>query len=289
MDALHPRIRQFIEELARQGRSVATQRGYRADLCAFAAWVQQTYGEPFDPARLVREDVRAYRAYLLTVRRCKPATINRKLAALSAFCHHGLSQGWLQADPTEGVENAPRAMAPPRALEVADLRRLIRRVQQGDNPLHVAVVLLLANTGLRVAEAAALRKEDVMLGERSGKVIVRQGKGGKYREVPLNAETRRALREYLAVRPADTDSLFVGQRGPLTTSGIWRIVTRYARQAGVEATPHTLRHTFATRLLREAGADLVTVADLLGHTDVRTTARYTRPTQADREKVVELL
>jgi site-specific recombinase XerD len=109
----------------------------------------------------------------------------------------------------------------------------------------------------------------------------------------LNAETRRALREYLKVRPAtrnDERAVFVGQRGPLTESGVWRIVAKYADLAGLaDVSPHVLRHTFATQLLRDAETDVVTVANLMGHVDVRTTARYTTPTQADLEQAVEAL
>ncbi len=290
MDTLHPSLEQFEAELTRQGKAPATRRGYLADLRDFATWVQQTYGEPFDPARLVREDVRAYRAHLLTVKRQKPATINRKLAALGTFCRWAVSEGLLQNDPTDSIENVRQAQPPPRALDATDLRRLVRRAQQSGNPLHVAVITVLANTGLRVSELCGMELRDIEMSARKGKITV-IGKGEKPREIPLNAETRRALREYLAVRPAaDELQVFIGQRGPLTESGVWRIVRKYAHLAGLEGiSPHSLRHTFATRLLREAHTDLTTVADLLGHADVRTTTRYTRPNQADRERAVEAL
>ncbi|MCS7227276.1 MAG: tyrosine-type recombinase/integrase, partial [Gloeomargarita sp. SKYB31] len=128
------------------------------------------------------------------------------------------------------------------------------------------------------------------VGQEGGQGGGADGEGEKYREVPLNGEARRAVVEYLAVRPKVADDrLLVGRRGPLTESGVWRIVAKYAREAGVEATPHVLRHTFATRLLREAGADLVVVSDLLGHADPRTTARYVRSNAADREEALERL
>lgn len=287
---IHPLIQSFLDDLARQGKSATTLRGYRADLAAFSAWVQQSCGEAFDPAHIVHEDIRIYRAHLLAVQRRKPATVNRRLAALRAFCRWLVATGILASDPTADIPPVPQAPAPPKALEVTDLRRLIRRAQASGNPLHIAVVVLLANTGLRVSELCGLRLGDVEIGERKGKVTVRSGKGEKYREVPLNAEARWALAGYLAVRPTTADGhLLVGRRGPLTISGVWRIVAKYAREAGVEATPHVLRHTFATRLLREAGTDLVTVSDLLGHADPRTTARYVRSNAADRQEAVEKL
>jgi len=283
-------LKQFDAELTRQGRAARTRQGYLRDLRGFATWVEQTYGEPFDPAALTREDIRSFRSFLVTVKKQKPATINRKLAALGAFSRWLLALGILQADPMEGIPHVRQTPTPPKALERTELRRLIRKAQQAGNRLHIAVVTLLANTGLRAGEASALTLSNVEMTERKSKVVVHatSGKGEKYREVPLNAETRRVLREYLAVRPKVTsDRLFIGQRGPLTESGIWRIVTKYARQAGVEASPHVLRHSFATLLVRQKKTDLVAVADLLGHENVETTARYARSTLADRRAAVE--
>jgi site-specific recombinase XerD len=289
--AIHPTLEGFDADLARQGKSVATRRGYLADLCGFARWLRQTYGEQLDPARLVRQDVRAYKSDLLTVRKLKPATVNRKLTSLGAFCRWAVAEGLLDEDPTAGVESVAQGRTPPRALDAADLNRLIRRAQQGGNLLHIAVVTVLAHTGLRASELCALEMDDVEMTRKNGTLTVRRGKGDVYREVPLNREARRSLREYLEARPANgSDHVFVGQRGLLTASGVWRIVKKYARQAGLEnASPHTLRHTFCTRLLREAEVDVVTVADLMGHADLRTTMRYTRPNQADREEAVEAL
>ncbi len=90
---------------------------------------------------------------------------------------------------------------------------------------------------------------------------------------------------------AGDEHLFVGQRGEaITSSGVWRTLNKYARQADVgDISPHTLRHTFATLLLREEGTDLVMVSDLLGHENIHTTARYTRSTEADRRAAVERL
>ncbi len=103
-----------------------------------------------------------------------------------------------------------------------------------------AVFELLSNASLRVGELCALRVGDVSLSERKGKVIVRRGKGNKYREVPVNIETRKALAAYLSTRPgADPDEpLLVGQRGAMTPSGVWRALQGYARAAGVAVSPH---------------------------------------------------
>jgi site-specific recombinase XerD len=181
-------------------------------------------------------------------------------------------------------------------LRRADLNRLTREAERdalagrGDGKRNLAVIQTLRHTGIRVGELVALALEDLTITERAGQLTVRSGKGGKFRQVPLNAEARRALREYLDVRPTVvTDRVFVGQRGPLSENAVRRIVDKYARRAGLEdVTPHALRHSFGRHALA-AGVDLVTVATLLGHEDLKTTAIYTRPSQADLVRAVDRL
>jgi site-specific recombinase XerD len=117
---------------------------------------------------------------------------------------------------------------------------------------------LLSNTGLRVGELAQLTLGDIELSLRKGLVTVRSGKRVKYRQVPLNVDARRALEEYLPVRPSgEGECLFIGQRGGgLTPPAIWRVVKRYGKHAGLAISPHTLRHTFGTRLARSKDVDL---------------------------------
>jgi site-specific recombinase XerD len=295
-DKIDKVLEHFDADLARQDKSDLTRRGYLADLRDYAHWVEQTYGETFNPREITHDDVRAYLSHLTTVRKAKPSTINRRHAALSTFCRWAVQAKLLKADPTTDIKAAKQAKTPPKALVRSDLNRLLRKVNQSGNALHAAVLVTLANTGLRVGELVALTLSDVEIRPRSGKVTVRNGKGNKYREVPLNADARRAIGEYVRVRPnpaqaEHADRVFLGQRGePLTPSGAWRMIDKYAKQAGLEeVSPHVLRHTFATHLLREHGADLVTVADLLGHENVGTTMRYTQSTEADRRAAVEKL
>jgi site-specific recombinase XerD len=286
-------LKEFDADLKRQGKSDLTRHGYLSDLKDYAAWVHETYGETLNPAKITREDIQAYLKY--KARKAKPATTNRKLAALSAFCRWAVAAGILKADPAAGIKGAKQAKTSPKALDRAKLNRLLRKVQHSGRPLHAAIVTLLANTGIRVGELCKLTLEDVEFKPRSGNLVVRSGKGEKFRELPLNAEARRYLDEYIKVRPNPTvagdDHLFIGQRGEaITSSGVWRILNKYAEQAEVGAiSPHTLRHTFATLLLREGKVDLVTVADLLGHENINTTAQYTRSTEADRRAAVEKL
>ncbi|WP_322797983.1 tyrosine-type recombinase/integrase [Thermoflexus sp.] len=287
-DRLHPSVAAFLQELARRGRSARTLKGYGEDLQAFARWLEATAGEPFDPRGVLATDLREYRAFLIA--RFRPATVNRRLVALRAFFRWLKARGEVPEDPAEGLPLLREARPAPRALTAQELRRLLRAARREGNPLHIALLTLLASAGLRVGEVVALRVQDVQLAPRSGWVMVR-GKGEKARRVPLGAEARGALQAYLMTRPEmGSDALFIGRRGPLTASGVWQVVKKYARKAGLGGVhPHMLRHTFATRLLREAGVDLVTVSELLGHESLNTTARYTRPAPEDLEAAVERL
>ncbi len=132
--------------------------------------------------------------------------------------------------------------------------------------------------------------DDVTLNACSGWVQVRYGKGGKAREVPLSLDARKALAAWLEARErhpyADDPHLFLGQRGPLSGPGIYRIVTKYGRLAGIESlTPHTLRHTFAKNLI-DAGEPLTVVAAHMGHESLNTLAIYTRPSREDLLRAV---
>jgi site-specific recombinase XerD len=156
---------------------------------------------------------------------------------------------------------------------------------------NLTMVSLMARAGLRVSEVVAMYREDVTLSERKGEVLVRQGKGQKERVVPLSNLARQHLRAYLAVRPAFSETrLFVSRNGqPLSERDVQRVVARAARQAGIErtVTPHLLRHTFATRALRQGNIDLATLSALLGHENLTTTARYLHPDRAQVGQMVE--
>jgi len=123
---------------------------------------------------------------------------------------------------------------------------------------------------------------------RSGWLTVRGGKGNKTRRVPLNGEVRQSLKVWLDERPkVAEDWLFLSRSGrALAERDVQRMVAEYARLAGVEATPHTLRHTFATRAV-EKGVDVATLAAILGHSRIETTGRYLHPTAERIQDAVE--
>ncbi len=292
-DPDHPDpIAMWLVHLEQQGKAAATVVGYGRDLRDFARWYRDAFGEEMAPAAILPRDIEDYKAYLQTVRAAAPRTVNRRIAALSRFFKWAAGQDLAHRDPTTGTRAVRLPPRRPRALTPKDEHRLLRAVHETENWRDIAMVEVMLGTGVRVGELLALHRSDVVLRERSGTLTVRRGKGGVTRKVPLRFEARAALKSYLdQVRPqleAD-DPLWQGIRGAIhDPSAINRLLDKYARWAGIpELTPHTLRHTFATRYLEANLGDLRGLAALLGHASLDTVMIYTEPSEEELAERVE--
>jgi len=207
-------------------------------------------------------------------------TTAKSLSALRAFFAYLRREGRIGADPAENVETPRIPRRIPEVFSREEVERLLAAVDL-NTPGGVRdrfLFELIYSCGLRVSEAAELTLERIYAGEKFLRVL---GKGGKERVVPIGDVALEWLARYLnEARPALTrgrrlSSLFVNHLGePLTRKGMWKRFKGYALQAGVAGKIHTLRHSFATHLLR-GGADLRTVQVLLGHADIGTTQIYT--------------
>lgn len=234
-----------------------------------------------------------WKSYQQIVEQAKPATINIRLVALSRFFKWAVTQGYARNDPTGEVDGVRPESRQPKSLDDAYVRRLLRQVKAGGNIRDEAIVEMLLGTGIRVSELLALRVGDVICGERSGEVIVRYGKRGGYRTVPLTATVRKAVRAYLDTMPElqPADQLWVGERGPLGDRGsILYLLKKYAFQARLDESlisPHILRHTFATRYLAANPDDLRGLAAILGHSNLNTVMIYTQPGVDDLARRME--
>lgn len=280
----------FEKELLRQQKSANTIRAYTQDAREFMNWFTETIGN-FSPEQVTAIDIKEFKGYLYNVKNNKPATVNRKLTALEQFCNVFVELGKIKNNPAAGVQKIKyQKQSQAFALESKDLYKIKRMFYLEGNRRNIAIFELMINTGLREAEVCNLRLDDIVISERKGTAIIRSGKGDKYREVPLNADVRKAITDYLETRPNRGNYLFVSNKSDrLSESQLYRIVRKHADMAGVEAYPHILRYTFATKLLREKNVDLVTVKELLGHASINTTAIYTRANRHDLEKAVEKL
>lgn len=276
-------LREFVERFLRyleveRDVSVHTLRAYRKDLEEFAAYCNAA------PEQIEMIDVRGFISEQMLAGRSK-TTVSRRLAAIRSFFRYLHREGVVKANVARLVPT-PKAGKPlPRFLSVDDTFQLVEKPEGiGLIPVRDRAILeLIYSSGLRVSEVAGLDPNDIDL--REGLVKVR-GKGKKERLVPVGRKALDALGAYFIERklfmrkkPASGEetALFLNRNGGrLTDRQIRRIVVKYARLMGIEGQigPHTLRHTFATHLLM-GGADLRAIQELLGHSSLSTTQRYT--------------
>lgn len=261
-----------------RGLSQRTAEAYTGDLDDFARFLDKERGE----AKLVRADVNDARRYVMTLmgqRKYSAAAVRRRIASLRAFYKYLKRAGRRSDDPLSDFKPPKEPKTLPKVLSEREVDRLLAaRVHVDDELLYArdhAMFELLYASGIRVAELVGLNTADVDREKRSLRVT---GKGNKQRMTLMNKTTVRALNRWLAVRPASqTDALFVGRSGNrLTTRMVQYAFVGFKRAAGIEryASPHTLRHSFATHML-ENGADLVVIKELLGHENLSTTQIYT--------------
>ena len=267
-------VQAFLHYLAAErGASPHTIRSYAGDLREFGRFLDGSTG-----TSLPSVDVRTIRAYLvhLHARGLSKRSVARKLATLRSCLRFLTRRGIVELNPARQVRSPRVAPSLPSFLPKDESKDLLDR-PRGDAPADrraLALLELLYATGVRVAECCRLDMDDLDRSRRTVRVV---GKGNKERIVPVGLAALDAVDAYVATRGAGRGALFRNRRGGrLSARSIRGIVKAQARAAGISrrVTPHTLRHTFATHLLGE-GADLRLIQELLGHSRLSTTQRYT--------------
>lgn len=259
-----------------------TLAAYRRDLEGFCRFLADASGVPSPGLEhLRRVDVHVLRAYLArTGKTCRRSTLARKVAALRTFFRYLVREQLVEASPAEILAAPRQDKYLPRTLSVDEACNLMERTG-GEDLLALrdrALLETLYSCGLRVGELTGLDVAGVDLAQRLVRVL---GKGRKERLVPLGRKAAEALNHYLEARgwPPPDAPLFLNHRGGrLTPRSVERNLKKQLLQAGIlkDATPHSLRHSFATHLLVEGGADLRAIQEMLGHASLSTTQKYTR-------------
>lgn len=273
------RLDEFSDSLTALSDNTVTS--YLSDLRSFTEWCER--GDQNDPSLVKRSTIRRYLSFL-TTRQFARRTIARKVASIRRYYRWLVANGHATVDPTVGVSVPSGEGRLPRVLDAKELTGLLDHAPaltaSGDEEPEWrrrrddAVLEVLYGSGLRVSELCSLTLSSLALDQSAATVW---GKGSKERRVPLSAPAVAALRHWVARRAEvivaeHGDILFGNERGkPLTPRDVRRIVDR---RSPVPTHPHALRHSFATHLL-DGGADLRAVQELLGHSDVATTQRYT--------------
>jgi len=275
----------FRRSLKRRNLSRHTVKNYLNSLGHFVMWINV----PIESVS--REDIGAYVDHLMD-KALKPETINAHLNRIRQFYRYLMEQE--QLDIVNPVQGIPKVRVPkplPNHLQDRQARAFLEVAKR---PRDQAMFLLMLRCGLRVEEVAKLTLDVVEFRRR--RIWVRDGKGGKDRMVYVSNDAMKALIDYLKIRPeSKTRKVFLVEKGtyrdqPISVRGIQKRMEYYAKKMDIKISCHHLRHTMATQMLN-ADADLETIQDLLGHSSIRTTQRYSRisnlKVQRDYHKAME--
>jgi tyrosine recombinase XerC len=305
-------IHEFIDYLrAERHFSSHTSRCYAADLHQFCGFLGDRApggdelagpagnGNTASVAQMSRADVdrallgvdtdfvRVFMSHLRDKNYCK-STVARKLATLRSFYKFLVRRGHLSDNPVASIRTPKQDKRLPKCLEIEDIEKLFSNCDTTTllGARDRAILEMLYSTGMRVSELVALNVADVDLGQ---SVVGVRGKGKKQRVIPIGPGAVRALIHFLDLRrtapnsaKADPEALFINKHGQrLSTRSVRRKLDKYLLEAGLDmsVSPHTLRHSFATHMLRQ-GADLRSVQEMLGHQSLSTTQIYTHLTGA---------
>ncbi len=265
-----------------RGFAGLTIRFYIRDLKEFLKYISDKKIKKGNIEKILPSIIREYLASIFKGR--KKSTVGRKLASLRTFFQFLEREGAVERDPTEGLSFPKVPKSLPKFLNQDEAKVLVESPEES-RTLAVrdrAMLELLYSSGLRVSELTGLNIQDI---DMENDLLRVKGKGGKERVVPFGEKAKEALHKYLDKRKEllsgrgliDTGALFLNYRGErLTARSVGRIIKRYRAKSGLskEVSPHVLRHSFATHLL-EGGADLRVIQELLGHSSLSTTQRYT--------------
>lgn len=279
-------IDEFIESLKEKKATENTLASYERDIMKFSNYFEEKGKKVFN---LKKSDMQEYIDYLKLNNKSN-STISRSIASIKAFYKFLLSKGIAEENIANGVDAPKVDRKEPMILNSAEIEKLL--AQPDENELKgqrdKVMLQILYATGIRVTELISLRIDDVNLN--AGYIKVK--KKNSERHIPLGNLALKELKEYLnKVRPLlikteDEKTLFINTNGnKMTRQGYWKILKQYKEQANIDKdiTPHTIRHSFAVHMLK-SGAEIKTVQELLGHTDVASTLLYTQMANIDEKK-----
>jgi len=269
-----------------KGSSGNTVSNYETDIEQFYEYMRGPEKRPVAIENISHTDIRGFIAHLSRLGLKKSST-QRKLASIRSFYKYLYREGIVEKNPAKLVASPKQDKPQPEILSVDDAVLLVEAPQGGGlGPLRDSAILeTFYSSGLRISEVEGLNREDIDL---DAGIVAVLGKGGKERKVPLGSKAADSIREYLdaldnTMTPAGMPEhpgkrpVFLNKMGGrLGVRGIRRVVENYSRTKCLpgHVTPHTLRHTFATHML-EAGTDLRTIQEMLGHASLSTTQKYT--------------
>lgn len=292
---------EFEQYLQEQDRSQNTIDAYSQDMRGFSSWFFDTNQEELSPTSLTPQDIKQYKYFLLLEKKAAPATINRKIISIKTYCKWANKSGIIDYDPTIDIKQIKEQQLSPKWLDkktqFAILRTVDRnilasktRLQKQNAIRNKSIIVVLLNTGLRIAELCDLKISDLLITDHKGLITVRHGKGLKARVVPLNQVARYSLIEWLAIRPDIYDDfLFTGKGRGLQVRGVQEVIEEISIECKLPFTSRQLRSSFAKNLL-DSKVTIETISVLMGHKNIQITCeRYLIPDQQRLQVSVDTL
>ncbi|MBQ9984439.1 MAG: site-specific tyrosine recombinase XerD [Lachnospiraceae bacterium] len=283
------KIDEFVEYLTNVKRSSKnTIASYKRDLVKLNNYLTDAGIQKF--GEVTNTDLNSY-ILMIEKQGMSTATVSRNIASVKAFFLYLLKQGVISEDPSETLKPPKIEKKAPVILTIEEINLLLEQ-PSGSAPKEIrdkAMLELLYATGIRVSELIGLRVKDVNLSMN----FLQCRDGNKERVIPFTNETKSALENYLnnareVMCKDNQECLFTNCQGsPMTRQGFWKIIKYYSAKAGIkkDITPHTIRHSFAMHLVNN-GADLKSVQEMLGHSDISTTQIYVKTNMNTKIKEV---
>lgn len=303
-------ISAFHEWLKEEDKAEQTIRSYLTTVRAFAKWLEQS-DEAFELSKVTTIQLMDYRSYLMNTLEQKPASINRSIAALKTFFQWAVDAKIVSTSPAVKVKmKRVQHNHAPKWLTAQEQNRLLYCLETEKNDVKKArdkaIILTMLLAGLRVEEVSDLKTSHVDM--KQSLITVLDGKGGKYRVVPLHEDLKKAFKLWLTYRLSskkqthqESPYMFVSERsGQLSTRGIAFMVDSYMERCGLlerseegtkvqgQASCHSLRHSFCKSLV-DVGVPIQNIAKLAGHDSIQTTQRYVEACENDLRKAIQSL
>jgi len=279
-------VERFLDYLTvEKGLSKNTIEAYRIDLTKFKRFLDKR-GKKL--TGFERDDLISY-INELRDKGVQTSSIARNISSLRALCKFMLIENLIKEDPIENISTPRGWKRVPRVMGIDEVFELLDNIHGEKFSLRDRAILeIIYSSGLRVSEVIGIKMEDINFD--AGFITVR-GKGSKERVVPVSENTLQILKRYIKeLRPIilgkrNSNTLFLAKGGrPMTRQRVWQLIKRYSKGLGIDISPHTLRHCFASHLL-DGGADLRALQKMLGHTDISTTQIYTKVTPERLKKI----
>ncbi len=285
-------IKDYMAFLISKGKKSNTVKAYKINIEKFMIWLKERNAES-EGTGFTTEDLQKYQDYLLNTKKYAASGVLQRMNAVVSYCKYLYMKRILPMDIVRDFEfhRVQNKFDVPEVINNSEMSKYRNEIYKGGNLRDIAIFELFLNTGIRASELIALEKTDLEMSEEK-LIFIRDENDGLNRRIPLNSEARKALQAYLNTRQMKYHAgqkLWLGQRGPLTQDGINKMLKRYAERCDLaeKISPNAIRHYFASKLIREKKLDLVLAANVLGHTNINSTRKYSQPRLEDIAQALE--